>query len=104
MPLYELVLQFPDGREETRYTEGCLGVGDNITVAGRTWEVIAETLVRSPEEIRVTAAFLCTLTKEQRSRAVEMRIDDAERRFRIEAMERQQAEHGRRLRRRRRRS
>jgi hypothetical protein len=83
MPLYELVLQFPDAREETRFTDRAVAVGDMLSIADQRWEVVASTIARSPHEMRVTAAFLCELTREQRARAVEMRLEDDERHFRV---------------------
>jgi hypothetical protein len=91
MPLYELVLQFPDGREEIRLTDEPVAVGDTVAIRGASWEVVAPALTRSAAEIGATAGFLCELTREQRARAVEMRLEDEQRRFRIA----DRARHGR---------
>jgi hypothetical protein len=81
MPMYELVLRFPDGREEIRVTDGHVALGTILEIDYADWTVVLE---RDPEDIRAIARYLCELAKEQRSRAVKMRADDAERRQRLE--------------------
>lgn len=58
MPLYELVLRFPD-REETRFTDRPVTVGGAVSIGKSLWEVIASTDARSPSSLPVEAAFVC---------------------------------------------
>ena len=82
MPLYELVLRYED-REETRLTGRPLSIGETLQIGYDEWRVVLE---REPSDVRVTAAFVCELTKVQRARAEKMRADDAERRERIDRL------------------
>ena len=79
MPLYEIVLCFPD-REEVRLTDSPVTVGERVSISGDEWSVVVE---REPEDIRATARFLCELTKQQRERDRKVRDADAARRRRL---------------------
>ena len=93
MPLYELVLCYPE-REEVRLGERPLSVGQTFGINYDEWEVIWE---REPADQRATACYLCVLTGEQRARAEKMREDDAAQRERIRLLEARRESLGHRL-------
>lgn len=70
MPLYEIVLSYPDCDDEVRLTDTSVAVGDRLEIAGDAWEV---TLKRSPRDACATARFLCELAREQRERDARVR-------------------------------
>jgi hypothetical protein len=55
MPLYEIVLSFPD-REEVRLTDEPVSVGDTIQIDHVPWRVLFE---RDPRNRFATACYLC---------------------------------------------
>lgn len=78
VPLYELVLRFDD-REEIRFTDRPLSVGEILQMDYRDWQVVSK---RAPSEVQARAAFPCELAEAQRARAEKLLADDAERRER----------------------
>jgi len=49
---------------------------DTLSIRGHSWDFIADAISRSPHEMRVTASFLCELTREQQAHAIEMRLEN----------------------------
>jgi hypothetical protein len=80
MAAFEIVLRFPDGREELRLTDVPVALGETLTVLGREWTVVLE---RDPADVRATAQYLCKLTLEQRGRAEAARKANSEMRKRL---------------------
>jgi len=65
MPLYEVLLQYPD-RAELRLTDRPSEVGDTLVAAGKLWYVVG--LERETKHVRATARFVCKLAGDQRQR------------------------------------
>ena len=74
MPLYEIVLRFPDREAEVRLTDRALVVGERIVIANRNWDVVLE---RKPANADAAAGFLCEPSRERRGRAIAARANDA---------------------------
>ena len=78
MPIYEVVLRYPD-RDELRFTDRRLPTDRLVEIAGATWSV---TVDGAPADIAATARFLCELTTSQRGRAQRMQALDRDMRER----------------------
>ena len=59
MPLYEYVLQFPDGSKEVRLGDRPLNIGDRVLIGARRWIVDA----KMPGDGRVAARLLLKTSK-----------------------------------------
>jgi hypothetical protein len=70
MPLYEIVLRYPDGWDEVRFTDRPVALGDRIRVANRLWDVVLE---RKPAVPFATAGFVCDLPPDHARRRVSTR-------------------------------
>jgi hypothetical protein len=58
MPVYEIVMQQPNGNDRVRYGEHLLAeIGDALTIDGNTWVVIAK---EPPFEQRRIERLVCT--------------------------------------------
>jgi hypothetical protein len=64
MPLYEVVLRYPD-RDEVRLTDQVLRAGETVSVAGDLWRV---TTNGRPRDKRASAGFVCEPALDARER------------------------------------
>jgi hypothetical protein len=79
MALYEIVLCYPD-REEVRFTDRPVAVGDTVEINHEEWDVLFE---RDPADMLATTRFLLRLAREQRDRVSVMRERDRAMRERV---------------------
>jgi hypothetical protein len=83
MPLYELVLRYPD-RDEVRLTDVPPDVGETLRIAGELWTV---RLASDPSNARATKRFLFELALDEAERSDRLRAWNEELEARLSSMQ-----------------